>query len=327
MPASLGTWQSFTFRYLCMKVAAVLLALGIAAPLSAQTPEQDAFRARLHAVPVLPTDSIVLPLRLDSPLGRVSALTADTRGNLYVFNRTTDGDPIVVLDSTGRLIRSWGKGLFVMPHGIRVDLAGHVWAVDANTSKIFKFTATGELLLEMQLERPREDIEFCGATDIAFLPDGHFLVSDGYCNGRVVEFSARGERLREWGSRGREPGQFRVAHGIAIGPDQVVYVADRENGRLQRFDRSGTLLGIWQYAVQLYSVAFSPTGELFISLRLADEPRSFLVQLDPASGEMLGRISLSCLGHELSVTAGGTLLPGLLCEGEAGHVVLYRQRD
>jgi DNA-binding beta-propeller fold protein YncE len=270
---------------------------------------------------------MALPLDIDPALGRVSAVTADDRGNLYVFNRAVDGDPVVVLDPTGRVLRSWGKGLFTMPHGIRIDPAGNVWTVDANTSKIYKFSAAGVLLLQMQLERPREDLEFCGATDVAFQPDGHVLVSDGYCNGRVVEFNPSGERVREWGSRGREPGQFRVAHSIAVGPDQVVYVADRENGRLQRFERSGRLLGVWDYVSQLYSVTFSREGELYISLRLTDEPRNHIVRIDPATGGMLGRLSLNCLGHELAVSPGGALLPGLLCPDSTGHVVLYRPRD
>ena len=49
--------------------------------------------------------------------------------------------------------------------------------------------------------------------------------------------------------------------------------------------------------------------------------------LDPATGEMLGRVSLNCLGHELAVSPGGALLPGLLCPDSTGHVVLYRRRD
>lgn len=310
-----------------MRRAILALLLSCVVPLSPQTPGQDTFRARLEQVPTLSTDSVALPLRITPPLGRVSAVTADDRGNLYILTRPANGDPVVVLAPDGRLLRSWGKGLFSMPHGIRIDPAGNVWTVDAHTSTIYKFTPTGGLLLQMQLERPREDVAFCGATDIAFLPDGHLLVSDGYCNGRVVEFTPSGERVREWGSRGREPGQFRVAHSIALGPGQVVYVADRENGRLQRFDRTGRLLGVRDYASQLYSVAFSREGALYISLRLTDEPRNHIVRIDPATGQMLGRVSLNCLGHELAVSPGGALLPGLLCPDSTGHVVLYKRRD
>lgn len=288
---------------------------------------QDDFRARLEHVPILPTERVELELSADLALGRVSAITSDDSGNLYVLNRRTEGDPVVVLDSAGRFLRSWGEGLFDIPHGIRIDSDGDVWTVDANTSKIYKFSPTGELLMDIQLDRPALDYDFCGATDVAFLSDGHILVSDGYCNGQVVELDPLGERVSEWGERGTGPGQFKVAHAIAVGPDQVVYVADRENGRLQRFDRSGRLLGIWEYARQHYSVAFSDDGRLYISLRLPDEPRNHVVRIDPATGEMLGRVLLDCIGHELEVTADGNLLPGLLCSGPHGSVVLYQHPD
>jgi len=310
-----------------MRLAAVAILLSGVAPLPAQTPDQDTFRGRLKEVPVLPTDRVALELDVAPTLGRVSAVTTDDHGNAYVMHRPTEGDPVVVVDSSGRFLRSWGKGLFSMPHGIRIGPTGNVWTVDANTSKIYKFSSTGKLLLGMQLDRPRSDREFCGATDIAFLSDGHVLVSDGYCNGRVVEFDPRGKQVREWGARGTGPGQFVVAHSIAVGPDQIVYVADRENGRLQRFDRSGRLLGVWEYAKQLYSVAFSRDGDLYISVRLTEEPRNHVIRIDPRTGKMLGRVPLDCIGHELAVSPDGSLLPGLLCPDPPGGVVLFRHRD
>ena len=85
-------------------------------------------------------------------------------------------------------------------------------------------------------------------------------------------------------------------------------------------------MGIWEYARQLYSVAFSPDGSLYISVRLPDEPRNHLIRIDPANGEMLERLLLECIGHELALTVDGSLLPGLLCPGPQGSVVLYRRR-
>lgn len=308
-----------------MRFASIPILLSCATPLAAQTTDQDAFRDRLEDVPILPTARVELELDVDPALGRVSAVTTDDEGNIYVLHRPTEGDPVVVVDPNGRFIRSWGEGLFNIPHGIRVDPNGDVWTVDANTSKIYKFNSTGDLLLDIQLDRPESDRDFCGSTDIAFLSDSHVLVADGYCNGRVVEFDPRGGRVREWGRRGTGPGQFVVAHSIAVGPDQVVYVADRENGRLHRFDRSGRFLGVWEYARQLYSVAFSRGGDLYISVRLTEEPRNHIIRIDPATGEMLGRVSLNCIGHELAVSPDGALLPGLLCPDAPGRIVLFRR--
>jgi len=320
-----------------MRFALVLVLLVFAAPVVGQSADEtarlEAFRARLAQVPVIPVERVELDFQPDPALGWVSAATADEEGRLYLFQRLAEGDPgtradpITVFDSEGRFVHSWGGGLFNTPHGIRVDGAGDVWAVDANTSTVFKFSSAGDLLLKIQLDRPPFDEVFCGATDVAFFPDGHVVVSDGYCNGRVVEFDPDGNQVREWGTRGRGPGQFRVAHGIAVGPDEVIYVADRENGRLQRFDRSGRLLGMWEYASQLYSVAFSPDGHLYIAFRFdggyADGP---IVRIDPETGDMLGRIEIDCISHELAFAPDGALVPGLMCGEPTGRVVLYRPR-
>ena len=132
-----------------MRLASIPILLGCVTPLAAQTADQAAFRERLEAVPLLPTNRVALELDVDPALGRVSALTTDGDGNIYVFHRPTEGDPVVVLDSDGRFVRSWGEGLFHIPHGIRVDPDGNVWTVDANTSKIYKFDPMGDVLLDL----------------------------------------------------------------------------------------------------------------------------------------------------------------------------------
>jgi len=320
-----------------MRFATVPLLLVLTAPLAGQSSDPaaalQAFRARLAEVPVIPVERVELELPAEPALGRVTSIATDEEGRFYVLQRLEEygpgrtADPITVFDPTGRFVRSWGGGLFNTPHGIRVDLAGDVWAVDANTSTVFKFSPTGDLLLEIQLDRLPLDEVFCGATDVAFLPDGHVVVADGYCKGRVVEFDPEGHQVREWGTRGRGPGQFRVVHGIAVGPDEVIYVADRENGRLQRFDRSGRLLGMWEYSRQLYSVAFSRTGELYIALRF-DGGRSNnpIVRIDPDTGDMLGWFETDCVPHVLTVAADGAFIPELLCPELPGGVALYRPR-
>ncbi len=305
-----------------MRLTWLMLLCFVARPVAAQVAGSDVFREILSDVPELELDRVGLRVDPSVVLEGISAVAADDEGNIYVLHRPTDGDPVVVLDPTGRLLRSWGAGMFNIPHGIRVDPAGDVWTVDANTSKIYKFTSKGDLLLEIQVDRPESERDFCGATDVAFLADGHVLVADGYCNGRVIELDASGRQLREWGTRGTGEGQFVVAHSVAVGPEGVVYVADRENGRLQRFDQDGRFLGLWEYAGQLYGVAFSPTGELYISVLLNPDPReAYLIELDPGTGEMLGRVD--GFGHELAVSRDGALLPG----ERSGNVILFRPRD
>ena len=303
--------------------AAAFLSAAFAASAIAQdaprglTPEQkadsDALRALTNATPVLQLERVELHPAVK--LEGISMVTADAKGNIYIVHRPTaaDADPVVVLDPTGKVLRSWGKGAYKIPHGIRIDPAGNVWTLDANLSKVFKYTPEGKKMLEIDVGGiPDPKREFCGITDIAFSPrgDGHVFVADGYCNGRVLEYDAAGKKITEWGKRGAGPGEFNVAHGIAIGPDGNIYVADRENGRIQWFDITGKFLGQRKYGGQFYNVTFDAGGQLWASVHpkgvsLDDEFN--VVKIDNATGKFLGRIEGR--SHELGVGLDGSIYP------------------
>lgn len=309
-------------------------------PSPEQRAENEVLRALISAAPLLRVERIELKVNPPLTLEVISAVAGDKQGNIYVIHRPveSDADPVVVLDSKGNFLRSWGKGMFTMPHGIRIDPAGNVWTIDARTSMIFKFTPEGKKLLEISVgDIPDATLPFCGATDVTFAPNGHIYVSDGYCNARFVEYSADGKKLREWGKlaslplqafRSRPgssaPGEIRLAHDISIGRDGILYVADRENGRLQWFDRDGKYLGEKKFGGQVYSVAHSPTGDLYVGTIPRDVPsgkENFVFQLDPKSGKILGKIEATA--HQLSVAPDGTILPGTL-DGKRSSVLLIR---
>lgn len=215
--------------------------------------------------------------------------------------------------------------MFKIPHGIRIDQTGNVWTVDSTTSVVYKFSPQGALLLKIDVgDIPDPSNPFCGAADMVFTDDHHVLIADGYCNGRVVEYDEDGQKVGEWGQRGDGPGEFKVLHSIAIGPQGNVYVADRENGRLQWFDRHGEFLGQWKYARQLYSVAFNPAGELYICVALPEDAaaagQSNVIKIDPATGEMLGRVEV--FAHELAFAPDGTLFPAT----RSSELLLFRTR-
>jgi DNA-binding beta-propeller fold protein YncE len=316
----------------CTPVLSLLvLAAAPAAAQSRLSPEEqadsDRLRALIAAAPALQVERIELEPTVT--LEGISAIAADRQGNLYVIHRPSDpeADPVVVLDPQGRLLRSWGRGLYRIPHGIRIDPAGDVWTLDANLSRVYKFTPEGELVLELDVGGiPDPEAGFCGATDVAFSPtgNGHIYVSDGYCNGRVIEYDGSGQKVREWGSRGSGPGQFDLVHGIAIGPDRNIYVADRENGRLQWFDLQGSFLGERKYGGQFYNVTFDAAGQLWASVHpkgvSLDEEFS-VVKLDLATGRILGRIDVR--SHELGIGPDGTILPAT----RSGLLVVFRPRS
>jgi peptidylamidoglycolate lyase len=214
-------------------------------------------------------------------LGQVSGVGIDPDGLPLVFRRAehdwvtplpTDPLPestILRIDpDTGELVQGLGAGLFAMPHGLTVDPKGHLWLTDVSLHQVVELDATGHELLRLG-ERGVPGVDeahFNMPTDVAVAEDGTFFVSDGYGNSRVVRFSPEGRYELSWGSAGSEPGQFLTPHGIALGPDGDVYVADRGNARVQVFDQRGNLKHIWQSPDlgRPWSVAFDEAGRGFV---------------------------------------------------------------
>ena len=139
-----------------------------------------------------------------------------------------------------------------------IDKENNIWVTDVGLHQIFKFNSDGTLLLTLgKAQVPGNDKEhFSLPTDVAVSADGSFYVSDGYGNSRVVKFSKDGTYLFEWGKFGNKQGEFNIPHGIDLDKNGNVYVADRENNRIQKFDAQGNFITLWQNQTtdQLYSV-------------------------------------------------------------------------
>jgi outer membrane protein assembly factor BamB len=278
--------------------------------------DSDALRAIAARTPALPLERVEIKLDPPQILGDVSATAVDKQGNIYIFHRPKEGtrqDPIVIVDSKGRFLRAFGRGSNPMPHGIKIDPAGHVWTVDAHTSMVRKYAPDGTLLLEVSVgDIPDPDRPFCGATDVAFGKNGRFYVSDGYCNARVIEYGGDGTKLRQWGTKGRGRGQFQVAHDVAVAADGTIYVADRENGRLQWFDSEGTYIGEKHFGGQLFSAQVGADGMVYVGTRARGtagfDVDSYIFEFDPKTGRTIGRVET--FAHQLTVGADGSLYPG-----------------
>src|SRR3954470_858224 len=140
-----------------MSFTPTLLILALTLPVAAQTASADMeaqaqqLRALLHAAPKLPLRMMEITVKPPSPGWRhdfVSSATFDSNGDIYLLQRGEEADPVLVINSEGRILRSWGKGLFKIPHSIRIDPEGNVWTVDAGSSMVHKFTREGKPLLE-----------------------------------------------------------------------------------------------------------------------------------------------------------------------------------
>src|SRR5262249_13065353 len=247
--------------------------------LCAQSPATEAQAATLRALvekaPRLSLERTQIKIQApgaDWEIGYPSSVAMDDKGTIYVLQRGEEADHVLALRRDGKLLRPWGKGMYKIPHSIRIDPQGNIWTVDSSSSIVLKFTPQGEKLMEISVgEQPAGRGATNGTTDIAFGPNGRLFISDGYGNARVLEYTPEGKRVRQWGSAGNGPGQFRQPHGIAVDDQGVVYVADRQNGRLQRFDLNGKYLGEWDDLGMVTTVTFRD-GTLWIGTQLRNEP-------------------------------------------------------
>jgi DNA-binding beta-propeller fold protein YncE len=211
--------------------------------------------------------------------GDVAGVATDSRDRVYVFNRSEH--PLIVYDSDGQFLTSWGEGVFTRPHGITIheDVA---YCADDTDHTVRAFTLDGSLLWTLgTLNQPsdtgyspvgranlasikRGAGPFNRPTRLAVAPDGDLYVSDGYGNARIHRFSADRQLIQSWGEPGTEPGQFHLPHSVWVHTDGRVFVCDRENDRIQIFDRSGTLLEIWSDLARPGDLLIDSAGHVFV---------------------------------------------------------------
>ena len=175
----------------------------------------------------------------------MSSIAVDAKDNVYLLTRTSA--PVQVYDAKGKFLRSWGKGM-VTPHQIRLDQAGNLWVADAGTHVVEKYTPDGKLLMTIGTKGKagRDQTHLNMPTDVAIGAFYDVYISDGYGNARVVHYDPEGKYLGEWGEPGQGPGQFSIPHSIALDSQGRVYVADRNNVRIQGFDGKGKFLSQWR---------------------------------------------------------------------------------
>ena len=220
-------------------------------------------------------------------LGEVSGVAVDSHNRVCIFHR---GDrPILCFDgATGKIVASWGAGMFSIAHGLRVDDEDNVWVTDAGHHQVYKFSRNGDLLMTLGAkDTPGLDRNhFNKPTDVAVAPNGEFYVSDGHGNNRVAKFSAQGEFLFDWGKKGDQPGEFDTPHNIALDAQGRVYVADRGNSRIQIFAGNGKFLYQWKSPElgRPWGLAVDPDGYLYVvdggDLKIGSAGRGRVFRLD-----------------------------------------------
>jgi NHL repeat len=180
-------------------------------------------------------------------LSDVASVAVDSSDRIYVFNRGEH--PMVVFDRSGNFLKSWGEGLFARAHGLHIDADDNLYCTDDGDHTVRKCTTDGKVLLTIGIpNRPTPYMSgepFHRCTHTALSPKGEIYVSDGYGNARVHKFTPDGKLIASWGEPGSDPGQFNIVHNIATDAGGFVYVADRENHRVQVFDGNGKYETQW----------------------------------------------------------------------------------
>lgn len=243
--------------------------------------------------------------------GEVIRVHVDRNGNVWVFHRCFNivpagsatcvgrgpaNPPILEFDASGKLMKSFGAGLFAYPHGFTIDRDGNLWATDVNDQdtilgmsarnasgvvmgeEVLKLSPEGKVLMTLGEEgvAGTGPNTFDRPTSVAVAPNGDIFVSDGhapnkYGTARVVKFSKDGRFVKSWGRKGSGPGEFDEPHDIFVGGSRGwVYVADRRNNRIQVFDQEGNFIAAWQQFGQPSSVFVGTDDSIYVGASFPD---------------------------------------------------------
>jgi streptogramin lyase len=245
----------------------------------------------LSAIGALQTNDAPNPYRVDEgwakmPPGRTwgstSAVEPDRSANIWVAERcganTCAGstlNPILQFDGSGELLKSFGAGMLVFPHGFHIDKDGNVWVTDAQGTErkghqVLEFSPDGKLLMTLgKAGIAGNDPEtFNQPSDVVVAANGDIFVADGHdrtSNARIVKFSKSGRFLKTWGRRGSAPGEFDTPHAIAIDSRGRVFVGDRGNNRIQIFDQDGTFIEQWKQFGRPSGIYIDANDTIYVS--------------------------------------------------------------
>ena len=234
-----------------------------------------------------------------------TAVAVDPQDRVYVFNR--GAHPMIIFDGNGKLLDTWGDGIFSNPHSVTIGPDGSIYCVDNGDSSIRKFDVGGNLLSTIGTpHKPSPKMSGEPFNKPAHLAvdkrTGDLYIADGYSNARVHKYTPDGKYIFSWGESGNGEGQFNIVHNVDTDRDGWVYIADRENHRIQVFSPEGKYETQW--------VNLSRAAAIYIDSR----PDKELVYI----GEYFSGIASNDIGTNLGprisiMDTSGTLL------GRAGH--------
>lgn len=242
-----------------------------------------------HAVDV--SDAFKLPSGIE--FGSIAAVAMTPGGNLLVLNRGPQ--PFLEFSADGTLVRSFGDGaLFGRSHGLRFGPDGSMWVTDVGKHAVYKMDKDGKVLMTLGTPGEAGDWDeangkhlFNQPNETAIDSKGNLYVVTGHgvAEPRVLKFSPDGKFIKQWGGRGEGPGQFFAAHSIEIDANDVLYIADRENMRIELFDTEGNYQSEWKYNAMVCGIYLHNDGFMYMTSGFDGE----FAKLD-MTGKLLGAL-------------------------------------
>ena len=244
--------------------------------------------------------------------GTMSAVDIDSAGTVYALQRSEPAK-VMAFDASGKLLRSWGEGLFVDAHGLRVDREDNVWVTDRGSHQVLKFSPDGKVLITIGRKGVAGDNTSTdalnGPSDLVFAPNGDLYVSDGEStNARVVKYGKDGQFVKFWGTKGAGPGELNVPHSIAMDSRGRVYVANRSNKRIEIFNQDGKYLDQITNAGTPYGLFMTTDDVLYVVDGTEGKlPAEDLTIVDTKNKSIVGHVGGLLGPHMVSVNARGDI--------------------
>jgi len=188
----------------------------------------------------------------------------DKTGNIWCYTRTQPA--VQVYSPKGELVNSWTTEPDSKAHQIKIDKEGNIWLADTGLHVVRKFKPDGSKLMQIGTagEPGKDDTHLNKPTDMAIASDGDVFISDGYGNARIVHCDKNGKFIKSWGTLGNTDGRFSIPHAIAIDSKDNIYVADRNNVRIQVYNTEGKLQASWKNIIVPWGFCITENDDIWV---------------------------------------------------------------
>lgn len=268
---------------------------------------------------------------------QIAGVSVDSDDNIYVLTRTET--PVVIMNRDGKILETFGSGIFGRAHGIFRTENGFLFGVDDRDHAVYKFAPDKHLVMTLGIKGHFSDTgyenkdgkntvlhsagPFNRPTRLTCDEDGNLYVTDGYGNARIHKFDSDGNLLLSWGEPGDKLGQFNLPHGIGLGQNGLLYVADRQNNRIQLFTKDGCPLEEWTDFKRPSDIWINKDGLIFVSeclrtsnfsgapsrISILDEKGTLLARLEDPDAFYDPQLGHHC-AHGMAIDSEGSIYIG-----------------